>query len=329
MSAPKRILVIGLSNVGDAVLMSPVIAVLHAAYPVAQLALVVGERARGLFARDPRVTTLLTMDEGGKRWRRLKLLWWLWGYAPDLLIDLRQTLLPVAWKPWRLWRYLQPMPAGLSHRRDRHLWRLRSQSGRALPPPPEGPPIWIAPEDAASVDRMLQHRGLNGARLVVICPGARSHTKRWYSDRFAALADRLIQETGVEVILTGEPDEAPIVEEVMGAMRRRAHSAVGSTTLPQLAALMQRASLVITNDSASLHLAGAVGAPVVALFGPTDSRKYGPTSPRSRVIHRRLFCAPCEQALCRFHHECMRFIHADEVVDAAKSLMQPGARSEP
>ena len=97
-------------------------------------------------------------------------------------------------------------------------------------------------------------------------------------------------------------------------MKRKGNDAGGGRWL-------QRAALVLSNDSASLHLASAVGAPTVAVFGPTDERKYGPTAPRSRVVRRRLFCSPCEQALCRFSHECMRFIGADEVYDAAKRLL--------
>ena len=89
---------------------------------------------------------------------------------------------------------------------------------------------------------------------------------------------------------------------------------------------MQRAQLVITNDSASLHLASTLDVPTVAIFGPTDEAKYGPTSRARRVIRRRLFCAPCEQALCRFHHECMRFISPDEVYEAARGLLGCGAR---
>lgn len=108
---------------------------------------------------------------------------------------------------------------------------------------------------------------------------------------------------------------------MLGAMRGRAHSAVGSTTIRQLGALMERAGLVITNDSAALHVAGAAGAPVLALFGPTDPAKYGPTGPRGRVIQRQLFCVPCEVSLCRFHHECMRFISSDDVYDAAKVML--------
>jgi heptosyltransferase-2 len=89
---------------------------------------------------------------------------------------------------------------------------------------------------------------------------------------------------------------------------------------------MRRARLVVTNDSASLHVASAAGAPVVAIFGPTDERKYGPTGERGRVVRRRLFCSPCERALCRFHHECMAFVTVDEVFRAAQDvLVHPSA----
>jgi lipopolysaccharide heptosyltransferase II len=158
-------------------------------------------------------------------------------------------------------------------------------------------------------------------RLVVLCPGARSHIKRWDGGRFAQVADRLIAEHGVEVVFSGEPDEGELINEIRAQMTHRAHTAVGSTTLTQTAVLMQRSALVLTNDSASLHLACAVGAPVLALFGPTDEHKYGPTGSRDRVLRRRLVCAPCEQALCRFHHECMRFLSAEEVYVTASQLL--------
>ena len=316
-----RILVIGLSNVGDGVLMSPVIHALSERYPDAMLTLLVGERARAVFEGDRRVHRLVTAEQFEGTMGRLQQAAWLWRERPDVFIDLRQTALPLIWKPWRAWRYLRPVPASIVHMRDRHLWRLRAQDPKTVDSD-EKASLWIAPEDRTMVERLLARWSVDAKKpLVVICAGARSHTKRWYADRFAQAADRLIATQGVEVVLTGEPEEAPIVHEVLGAMQRRAYSAVSLTTLRQLAALMERAALVITNDSASLHVAGTVGAPILALFGPTDARKYGPTGARSRVLRRRLFCAPCEQAQCRFSHECMRFISVDEVVAAATELL--------
>ena len=322
MSAPTRILVIGLSNIGDAVLMSPVIQILSERYPDAELTLLVGERARVVFDGDPRVHQLVTADRFEGALGRLRQIAWLRRAHPDVLIDLRHTALPLLWRPWWAWRYFRPVPSSVVHMRDRHLWRLRMQDPQAINGAERAPSLWIAPEDRAHAQRLLKRWSVEASKpLVIVCAGARSHTKRWYADRFAQVADRLIAEQGVEVVLTGEPDEAPIVHEVLGAMQQRAHSAASLTTLRQVAALMERAALVITNDSASLHVASSVGAPVIALFGPTDARKYGPRGPRSRVIRRRLFCAPCEQSLCRFSHECMRFISIDEVVTAARELL--------
>ncbi|MBI3088035.1 MAG: lipopolysaccharide heptosyltransferase II [Candidatus Omnitrophica bacterium] len=330
----RRILVVGLSNVGDAVLMSPVIERLHQRFPQAELTLLAGDRAQALFAHDPRLAQVITLDEFSGWIGRLRLVGLVWRQRPDLLIDLRQTMLPLVWKPWRCWRYFWPVPKRIVHMRTRHLWKLHMAlgsrfkvRGNDLEPGAsnlERSSMWISPEDEAAVETLLRRRwGVpTDGRLVVICPGARSHIKRWYADRFADVADQLIEQDGVEVIFSGEPDETPIIQEVLKSMRHPAHNAAGCTTVRQLAALMRQTSLVITNDSASLHVAGAVGTPVLALFGPTDPAKYGPTGARSRVLQRRLFCVPCEQALCEFHHECMRFLSVDEVYRAAKGILE-------
>ena len=187
--------------------------------------------------------------------------------------------------------------------RARHRWKLQMQVPQASDgAQPAGP--WLTPRDRAHVQTLCRRWGLlEGSQpLIVICPGARSHIKRWTAEGFARVADRLIQDDQAHVIFSGEPEEEPIVEEILGLMDHQARSAVGLVTLRQLGVLMQRAALVITNDSAALHLASAVEVPTVALLGPTDPDKYGPTVGRHRTIRRRLFCAPCEQPQCRFHH---------------------------
>jgi lipopolysaccharide heptosyltransferase II len=208
--------------------------------------------------------------------------------------------------------------------RERHLWRLRVQapSVPAGTPASNGSSLWIAPKDTRHVEQLCHRWRLKANRpLVVICPGARSHIKRWTAEGVAAVADRLIAEASAQVVFSGEPAEEAVVEEIMTAMHHPTHNAVGLTTIRQAAALMQRAQLVITNDSASLHLASALNVPTVAIFGPTDADKYGPTATRHRTIRRQLFCSPCEQALCRFSHECMRFIAPQEVYDAARQML--------
>jgi ADP-heptose:LPS heptosyltransferase len=320
-----RTLIIGPSNIGDAILASDVVAAVSARHPDAHLTLVVGRRAKALFAEDPRIHTLVDADAFASGSGRLRLALALWRYHPHVLVDLRHTLYPLLLKPLSAWRYLRQPPRGLRHMRERHLWRLAVQAPGIRAGQEDGPPaLRLTDKDLAHVNGLWRRWQLDRAeRIVIICPGARSHIKRWTAEGFARVADRLIAEAGATVILSGEPEEKPVIDEIAGAMGRRAHSAVGLTTIRQLGGLMQRAHLVVTNDSASLHLASAARVPTLAVFGPTDEAKYGPAAPRHRTIRRRLFCAPCERSLCRFNHECMRFIRADEVYDAARDLLRP------
>ena len=355
----ERILIIGHSNIGDAILMSGVIATVHQRYPEAHLTLVVGQRATALFIDDPRIHTLVDADRFDSAIGRLKLAAALWRYRPQLVVDLRRTFYPLLLKPLAAWRYFRQPPSTIRHMRQRHLWTLGAQvselkqfvadqplEGRArgkgqgarepkpssladpgfsvplAPRPP--PPIWFSPKDVAHVEHLWNRWQFEESRpLIVICPGARSQIKQWTIDGFARVADRLI-EANAQVLLAGEPAEEPIVEAILGLMthRQRARSAVGLTTIRQLGVFMARAQLVIVNDSASLHLASTLDVPSITIFGPTDEVKYGPTSTHHRVVRRRLFCAPCEQALCAFNHECMRFVSAEEVVQAARELLQ-------
>ena len=325
----KRVLVIGPSNIGDAILMADVVAALRVRFPDAHLTLVVGERAKAVFADDPRIQTLVDADRYDSSSGRFRLAFALWRYQPHVLVDLRNTLYPILLNPWSAWRYLRRPPAAVRHMRDRHLWTLRAQVPAMAAAGADGAPggLWLSPKDETSAESLCRRWGVERAqRLIIVCPGARSYIKRWTAEGFARVADRLIAEAGATVIFSGEPDEKSIIEEILGQMTHRAHTSVGLTTIRQLGALMRRAALVITNDSASLHLASAVQAPTVAIFGPTDGAKYGPTAPRRRLVRRALCCAPCERPLCRFSHECMRFITPEEVLEAAVVLLGERAR---
>ncbi|MBI4341007.1 MAG: glycosyltransferase family 9 protein [Candidatus Omnitrophica bacterium] len=326
-SLKQRVLVIGPSNIGDAILIAEVVSALHCRFPEAHLTLVVGERATAVYANDPRVQALVNADRYRSPLGRLRLALALWRYQPQIVVDLRHTLYPLLLRPLAAWRYLRRPPASIRHMRDRHLWKLRLQVpavGALLGAESAG--LWVSSSDEAHTESLCRRWGVKRAsRLAMICPGARSHIKRWTAEGFARVADALIANDGLEVVLAGEPEEEPVIEEIAGLMTQRAHTSVGLTTIRQLAALMRRAAVVITNDSAALHAASAVQAPTVAIFGPTDGGKYGPTAPRRRLLQRALFCAPCERSLCRFSHECMRFITPEDVLGAARELLRQGA----
>jgi len=173
----------------------------------------------------------------------------------------------------------------------------------------------------------LRQWHINSRSLVAMAPGARSHIKRWRADGFAAVADRLAADQQAAVVFTGEAEEQPVINDIIARMRTTPLSVVGQTTLPELGALLRRCAALLTNDSATLHLAGLVGTPTIAIFGPTDPRKYGPRGPRDLVLQRQLDCVPCEAAQCRYQHECMRFLEPYEVYGAVVGLLGETAKS--
>lgn len=145
--------------------------------------------------------------------------------------------------------------------------------------------------------------------------------KRWDVDRFAALADDLVARTGARIVFTGVgAEEAALVEQALRAMQARASavSACDRLSVPELVALLDAATFVVSNDTSVMHLTGLVGTPVVAFFGATEPRIYGPRGENDLVFYKSLFCSPClsnynlKMSRC-VNPVCMRAITVEEV----------------
>jgi heptosyltransferase-2 len=190
-------------------------------------------------------------------------------------------------------------------------------------------PLLLVPSARAeaAADQLCTAVGIRTeARLVGLCPGAAyGPAKRWWPKRFAALADRLIAEAGVHVVLFGSPDEVSLVEQVRSHMAQRAISLAGRDTLGSFMALAARCRVLVTNDSGSMHIAGAVGTPVVAIFGPTDPCRTAPMAEQAQVLRHDLPCSPCFRTVCPYpDHPCMRAIEVDDVYDAVLRMLDVG-----
>jgi heptosyltransferase-1 len=161
-----------------------------------------------------------------------------------------------------------------------------------------------------------------GAPFVAVNPVAFWETKLWEDGKFAELGDRIRRELGVAVVLTG--GEAAPLERISAQMQTAAVNLGGRTTLRELACLYRRAALVVTTDSGPMHLAAAMGTPVVALFGPTDPARTGPYGPGHKVIRSGLACAPCFRKRCDTLR-CMRGIGVEEVLAAVREVLETRA----
>lgn len=159
--------------------------------------------------------------------------------------------------------------------------------------------IPVSAEDRARVDLLLANNGIGPEdAIVAINPVAQWPTKLWPEAHFAALADRIIHRYNVPVVFTGGPDDTQTVARIRKAMQRPGLDLSGKTSLRQLAALYQRSRLVVSTDTGPMHLAAAMGTPVVALFGPTAPWRTGPSGPGHRVVRAPARCAPCFKRRC-------------------------------
>ena len=156
---------------------------------------------------------------------------------------------------------------------------------------------------------------------MVLHPAARWRTKLWETGRWRALAAALLAE-GAGVLLTGGDADGALAAEIGAGLDPAPLSLVGRLSLKELAAVLGGSDLMVSVDSGPMHMAAAMGTPVVALFGPTDPRRTGPLGAGS-VLQRPLPCSPCLQRRCRIAdvHRCMRDLGVAEVLTAVRALL--------
>lgn len=317
-SKVKRILVITLSNVGDIILTTPVIRVLSKEFPGSRIDVMVGPSGRDIFNKDPRIFKLIIYDKHlpiiEKRRLQLKLK----KLKYDVVVDLRNTVLPLLIGPKYRTNPMHSFPKNIIHKKERHLHRLNALGISNMN---ESSYIYIPKEDEEYVDSILKESSI-AEPIVVINAGAKGHLKRWTDDGFAELAGKIMDECKASVVFIGSNEDKDVVSSITKKIKGKAHNLAGRTNIRQLASLLKRAKLIITNDSAPLHLGCAMGTRVLAIFGPTDPKKYGPTGEFDVVINKKLFCSPCESAACKNNHECMKLISADEICEAAKIMVE-------
>jgi len=184
-------------------------------------------------------------------------------------------------------------------------------------------PLYIEIEDSQWARNFLMENGIYHTRpLIAINPSARWEKKRWPSPLFASLINRLIQKLKAGIIILGSEGDIPIVREISSLIVGRVVIAAGRTSLKRLTALLDRMDILVTNDSGPMHIAAALGKPVIALFGPTDPRLTGPYGDGHTVIRKKMECSPCFRRPCRYGHPiCMESISVGEVIEAVEGKL--------
>jgi heptosyltransferase-2 len=155
-------------------------------------------------------------------------------------------------------------------------------------------------------------------------PGASfGSAKRWMPERYTAVGDHLARQ-GARIAILGGPGERPLADAVAAGMRSPARNLCGETTTADMAGVLKNLDLLVTGDSGPMHVAAALGVPVVAVFGPTDWRETAPRGDRHRLVREPVHCSPCKLRECPIDHRCMTRISADRVLGEARALLAAG-----
>ncbi len=344
-----RILLIKPSSLGDVVHSLPILDGLRRRYPSAHIAWMLANPFVDLIAPHPALDEVIPFDR--RRFGRLgrsigvsvdfvRYVLSLRRRRFDLVVDLQGLFRSgfFAWASgarvrigpgrsreaaWVFYTHRFPVPTMEEHV-VRRMWAVADLLGFADVPKTFRLPI--AEEDRQSVRRLLADVGVDPAGdYAVVFPGARWETKVWPAAQFAALVDRLADQMGLTTVLAGSPDECVACREVADACERPPPNLAGRTTLREVAALIERAGVVITNDSGPTHIADALGRPLVSLFGPTNPVRTGPFNQPEAVVQLDLPCVPCYTKRldrCPNRHACLRDLSAERVTEAVQARLQ-------
>ncbi len=191
-------------------------------------------------------------------------------------------------------------------------------------------PMGVSDGDRAAILELLQEQSLQGGQaFIAILPGARWDTKIWPAERYAALIDSLSENDMAPCVLLGAPDEVDRCTEVASLCRMKPINIAGRTSIPQLSAAIDLAGVVVCHDSAPLHIAAALGKPLVCIVGPTNPTRTGPYGRPDDVVQLNLDCAPCylrRVSQCPHDHRCMTELPVESVIAAVRKAMEGSAK---
>ncbi|PYJ29286.1 MAG: hypothetical protein DMF24_03350 [Verrucomicrobia bacterium] len=354
----SRILLIKLSGLGDVVHTLPVLVKLRARYPAARIDWLITPENAEIVRCHPALSNVVVFKRSdfskrGRRWNAalsfLGLLKQIRHVKYDLVIDLHgqarsaffalvsgarvrvgfdrpvKDIIRRGWRgaregSWIAYTHRIPIPTLDVHAIDRYLW-VGPLLGLDDNPPELT--IHLSSQTAQNVQRVLEEHDIPASKaLAVLAPGTVWETKRWTIEGFAAVARQFLHD-GFAVAVAGAKRDQPRCREIAAAAPG-ACDLSGKTTPAELAALIQRAEVCVTNDSGAMHLAVSLGKPMVSVFGPTNPIRVGPYHRPESVVRMGLPCSPCNfrwLSQCPFDHACMKQVTSAMVIERVRKIL--------
>lgn len=331
----KKILIVRTDRIGDVVLSTPVIKAARMAFPRVHIAVMIRPYTKDVVIGNPYLDEVIVYDKYGvdKSWpATLKFALGLRKKRFDLALILHPTnrthiVTFLAGVPLRI-GYNKKCGFLLTHSIEdkKHLGQkheldynfdLAGLAGikmvdRILSMP-------LTEQDKEFARDILRKNGLDADdKLIIIHPGSSCPSKRWPAQRFALLSDKINQLDKMKVIVVGGPDDKDIAEKIRNCVSSPIINLCGQLELKKLAALLQFSPLLITNDNGPMHIASAVGTPVIAIFGRNQPglspRRWGPTGEKDIVLHKDVGCKTCLAHNCQKGFSCLKAVSVKEVL---------------
>lgn len=334
-----KLLIRATNWVGDAILALPALRAVRAKFPDAHLSIVARPYVADLYRGQSICDELIPYDSNGQHrgWQgREALAEELRAQKFDVAL-LLQNAFDAAWLAWRA-----RIPQRIGYARDGRSFLLTN----AIPVPkpnetpwhekfyylellrrvgwlhnlPDDPHIALHVPDSAcgpAMQTLVEAGARPHARRIAVGAGASyGSAKCWPPDRFAKALNEFLADADMDVILFGTPGESAVSDAIAASLRRPPINLTGKTSIADLPALLSQCHLFLGNDSGAMHVAAAVGLPIVAIFGPTDPCGTAPVSPHSSIVQQKPYCSPCFLRRCPTDHRCMTAI-TPEMVRAA------------
>jgi len=339
-----KLLVRATNWVGDAILSLPALGTIRARWPEAQISVLARPWVADLYRDQGLVDRLIPFDYRGRHRGPLGL--------ERLARELRsarfdsavlfQNAFEAAWIAWRagiperigyardgrgvLLTKSIPVPGPgeiPAHESNYYLELLRRVGWIQSLPELRPVRLRVVPAAKERAEKLLRDAGCPPGRLrVAFGAGAAYGTaKCWPANRYADLARTLVSEYGARVLLFGAASEAAVAAEVEQGADQGVINLIGRSAIGDLPALLSRCDLFIGNDSGAMHVAAAVGLPVVAVFGPTDAEGTRPLTSSLSIVQRKVACSPCFLRHCPIDHRCMKSVDLQMVLEAARGWL--------
>ncbi|MEK6732934.1 MAG: lipopolysaccharide heptosyltransferase II [Candidatus Omnitrophota bacterium] len=334
----KRILIVNVNWLGDTLFATPLIRAVRETYPDSYIAILTHPRCYGMLEGNPHINEIIIYNEKKEHknlLRRFSIISYLRAKNFDTAFILKKSfsrtiLLLFSKIPQRIGYGSKragfmltkrvSSPHKPMHKVD---YFLRLAEAAGISAKNKNYEIAISSKNMDDAENVLKDVGLEGRKFIALNAGGNWNPKRWPVSNFAELGEEIINKFKTPVVLTGADKDISLAEDIAGLMKHKPYILCGKTDLKTLGAIFKKAICAVSNDSGPMHLAAAVKAPLVAIFGPTSPELTGPYGDGIRkVLHKDIGCKiPCYDLKCK-DNRCIKAVTVEDVIEAINEIIK-------